>query len=71
VKVRLSNKFWARHLMDTVAMWLKCNRTPPFGVDSGPHGSDLMQAYRDYKWEVSFPTAIGWSLLARYRYGMS
>ncbi len=34
VKVRLSNKFWARHLADTVLMWLKCNSTPPFGVDS-------------------------------------
>ncbi len=34
VKVRLSNKFWARHLADTVAMWSKCNSTPPFGVDS-------------------------------------
>jgi hypothetical protein len=35
VKVRLSNKFWARHLVDTVAMWLKCNSTPPFRVDIG------------------------------------
>src|SRR5260370_32759487 len=34
VKVRLSNKFWARHLVDTVAMWLRCNSTPPFRVDS-------------------------------------
>src|SRR6266849_5703209 len=34
VKVRLSNKFWARHLADTVLMWLKCNSTPLFGVDS-------------------------------------
>jgi hypothetical protein len=34
VKARLSNKFWARHLVDTVAMWLKCNSTPPFRVDS-------------------------------------
>jgi len=25
VKIRLSNKFWARHLVDTVAIWLKCN----------------------------------------------
>jgi hypothetical protein len=48
VKVRLSTKFWARHLVDTVAMLLKCNSTPLFGVDSRPHGSDLMQAYRDY-----------------------
>jgi hypothetical protein len=48
VKVGLSNKFWAHHLMDIVAMWLKCNSTPPFRVDSRPHGSDLMQAYRDY-----------------------
>jgi len=30
MKTSLSNKFWARHLMDTVAMWLKCNSTPPF-----------------------------------------
>jgi hypothetical protein len=21
---------WARHLVDTVGMWLKCNSTPPF-----------------------------------------
>jgi hypothetical protein len=33
VKVRLSNKFWARHLVDTVATCLKCNSTP-FRVDS-------------------------------------
>jgi hypothetical protein len=33
-EVSLSNKFWARHLVDTVAMWLKCNSTPPFRVDS-------------------------------------
>jgi hypothetical protein len=29
VKVGLLNKFWARRLADTVAMWLKCNSTPP------------------------------------------
>jgi hypothetical protein len=34
VKVKLSNKFWARYLVDTVAMRLKCNSTPPFRVDS-------------------------------------
>jgi len=28
-KARLSNKFWALHLVDTVAMWLKYNSTPP------------------------------------------
>jgi len=39
VKVRLSNKFWARYLVDTVAMWLKCNSTPPFRVDSGSNSS--------------------------------
>jgi len=31
VKTRLSNKFWARHLADTVAMCLKFNSTPPLG----------------------------------------
>jgi hypothetical protein len=40
VKARLSNKFWARHLVDTVAMWLKCNSTPPFRVDSRRFGSN-------------------------------
>jgi hypothetical protein len=30
VQVRLPNNFWARHLVDTVAMWLKCNSTIPF-----------------------------------------
>jgi hypothetical protein len=40
VKVRLSNKFWARHPVDTVAMWLKCNSTPPFRVDSWQTGSN-------------------------------
>jgi hypothetical protein len=41
VKARHSNKFWARHLVDTVAMWLKCNSTQPFRVNSRPVGSDL------------------------------
>jgi hypothetical protein len=36
VKARLSNKFWARHLVDTVAMGLNCNNTPPFRVNSRP-----------------------------------
>jgi len=36
VKVRLSNKFWARHLVDHVAIWLKCNSTLLFRVDSRP-----------------------------------
>ena len=27
VQARLPNNFWARHLVDTVAMWLKCNST--------------------------------------------
>jgi hypothetical protein len=31
VKVRLSSKFWARHLLDTVAMWLRINSTPLLG----------------------------------------
>jgi hypothetical protein len=44
VKVGLSNKFWARHLVDTVAIWLKCNSTPfredgrqpfPYGIIGG------------------------------------
>jgi len=39
VKIRPSNKFWARHLVDTVAMWLKCNTTPPFREDSRQAGS--------------------------------
>jgi len=26
-------RFRARHLVDAVAMWFKCNRTPPFRVD--------------------------------------
>jgi hypothetical protein len=39
VKVRLSNKFWARHFVDTVAIWLKCNGTPPFQMDSWQTGS--------------------------------
>jgi hypothetical protein len=30
VQVRLPNNFWARHLVDAVAMWLKCNSTLPF-----------------------------------------
>jgi hypothetical protein len=34
VKVRLSNEFWARHPVDTVAMWLKRNSTSPFRVDN-------------------------------------
>ena len=38
VKIRLSNKFWARRLVDTVAMWLKCNSTPPFRVDGRQTG---------------------------------
>jgi hypothetical protein len=40
VKVRLSNTFWARHLVDTVAMWLKCNSTPPFRVDDRQLGDN-------------------------------
>jgi hypothetical protein len=39
VKVRFSNKFWARYLVDTVAVWLKCNSTRPFRVDSRQCGS--------------------------------
>ena len=38
---RLSNKFRARQLMDTVAVWLKCNSTPPFRVDSRRTGSQV------------------------------
>jgi hypothetical protein len=34
VKVRLSNKSWARHPVDAVGMWLKCSSTPPFRVGS-------------------------------------
>ena len=30
VTVRLSNKFWARHFADTVALWFKCNSRHPF-----------------------------------------
>jgi hypothetical protein len=52
VKIRLSNKFWARRLVDTVAMWLKCNRTPPFRVDSRLHESDQMPACPDKQLEV-------------------
>jgi hypothetical protein len=39
VRVRLSNEFWARHLVDTVAMWLKCNSTPPFRMESCQSGN--------------------------------
>jgi DNA-binding transcriptional LysR family regulator len=38
--VRLSNHFWARHLVDTVARWLKFNSTPPFRVDSRQTGNE-------------------------------
>ena len=30
VQVRLPNNVWARHLVDTVAMWLKYSSTLPF-----------------------------------------
>jgi hypothetical protein len=41
-KARLSNKFWALHLVDTVAMWLKCNSAPPSRVDSRQTWQELL-----------------------------
>ncbi|HJX83809.1 MAG TPA: hypothetical protein VJ723_05655, partial [Candidatus Angelobacter sp.] len=39
VSRREGKAFWARHLVDTAAMWLKCNSTPPFQMDSWQTGS--------------------------------
>src|SRR6266704_768405 len=50
VKTRLSNKFWACHLVDSVAMWLKCNRTPPFRVVV-----DNPEVIQKRAWSTSMP----------------
>ena len=42
VKVRLSNKVRARHLVDTIAMWLKCSFTPPLRIDGRQSGNPVI-----------------------------
>ncbi len=39
VKTRLSNKFWACHLVDSVAIWLKSNRNTTFPGGNRQSGS--------------------------------